>query len=278
MYESIHIQHCTSYKYDRLVTLGPQYIRLTPSSHYPLDLEYYSLNIDPEPSSKEWFNDIYENKIANILFSCPTSNFNIEVNLKAKLRPINIINFELPNCSKKYPFFYSHDERKKILPFLSAPEPTILFENFVNNILVFNKPTIELISEINKIVFNYLEYEKRNEPGIFSPEETLYLKKGSCRDFAWLLVNIFRKLGIASRFVSGYSIVYNEVDLHAWCEVYLPSRGWIGLDATSGVFCSEYYIPLAAAPFPSATAPVEGLISSCKSSFNVEMNLERVGV
>ena len=275
MYEIIHIQHSTSYHYDRPINLGPQIIRLTPSKHYPIDIENYSLNIYPEPSSLDWINDIYNNTIASALFDQSLSKLEVVVNLRAKIRPINIINFELTSIYKKYPFFYPPNERKEILPFLGAPEPTPLFENFVNNIPSYNKLTVDLISEINKSVHSYLTYKKRKEPGIYSPEETLTLQSGSCRDFAWLLVNIYRKLGIAARFVSGYSISMQEVDLHAWCEVYLPNKGWIGLDATSGVFCTEFHIPLAVAAFPSATAPVEGLISPCESSFYVEMNLER---
>lgn len=276
MYEEVQIRHLTHYYYDRLTTLGPQSIRLNPSKYHPIEINNFSISINPKPSSLEWFNDIYDNSIASAIFDTSTTELHIEVSLTARLRPLNIINFELPLIYQKYPFFYPSNERKEILTFLGNPEPTLLFEEFVNNIDTFNKSTIELIAEINKIVHRHLTYIRRKEPGIYSPEETLNLRSGSCRDFAWLLVNIFRKLGIASRFVSGYSIISNEVDLHAWCEVYLPNKGWIGLDATNGLFCTQFYIPLAAAPYPSATAPIEGLISSCHSEFNVEMYVERI--
>ena len=276
MYEQVKIKHLTHYYYDRPITLGPQSIRLNPSRYYPIEINDFSIDINPKPVSLEWFNDVYNNSIASAVFSQSTMELHINVSLSAKLRPLNIINFELPYIYQKYPFFYPSNERKEILTFLGNPEPTLLFEEFVNSIQTYNKPTIELIADINKQVNRHLTYIKRKEPGIYSPEETLRLKSGSCRDFAWLLVNIFRKLGIASRFVSGYSIILDEVDLHAWCEVYLPNKGWVGLDATNGLFCTQFYIPLAAAPYPSATAPIEGLISSCHSEFNVEMFVERI--
>ena len=136
---------------------------------------------------------------------------------------------------------------------------------------------------INQKIYEGIRYTIRMEAGVQTSEETLQTASGSCRDFAWLLVQVLRHLGLASRFVSGYLIQLNgnfyeqenddNVALHAWAEAYIPGAGWLGLDPTGGLLTAECHIPLACTPDAEGAAPVTGnsdvadTVLSYKSSF-----------
>ena len=201
--------------------------------------------------------------------------FGVTVDLVAELTPINPFDFFLEDYAEKYGFAYEKGLRHDLAPYLAtldAPECGPLFEAYLAGIDRSPREVNDFLVDVNGGLQQHLTYSLRFDPGIQSPEETLEKNVGSCRDYAWLLVQLMRRLGLAARFVSGYSIqlvadykpleegaaagvAQDVTDLHAWAEVFLPGAGWVGLDPTSGMMCGEGHIPLACAPNPTAAAP-----------------------
>ena len=142
-------------------------------------------------------------------------------------------------------------------------------------------PTVALLLDLTRQVLARTAYIVRLEPGVWDPDRTLTEARGSCRDSAWLLIQLLRLHGIAARFVSGYLIqLFDDkpdvVDLHAWAEAYLPGAGWVGMDATSGLLTAEGHIPLAASPYPIAAAPITGTVAPSQVVLETDMQVRRL--
>jgi len=285
--------HKTEYRYDRLATLGPQIIRLRPAPHCRTPIVSYSMTIEPADHFLNWQQDPQSNYLARLVVNKPTDIFSITIDLVVDLAPINPFDFFLDDYAEHYPFEYESYLRRELRPYFAKRKLTPRLEEFINSVDLSPIRSIDFVAMVNQKVCNSLAYTLRMDPGIYTPERTLKEGTGSCRDFAWLLVNVYRRLGIAARFVSGYSIqiapdqkpveddaaagVTEDVcDLHAWCEVYLPGAGWIGVDPTSGLFCGEGHIPLATSADAKGASPIEGGITECKTTFDVEMSVTRI--
>ena len=286
----VAVQHQTSYQFARPVGVGPHEVRLKPAAHTRTRVEAYSLTVEPCDAFVNWQQDVYGNYLARLVFPEPTDQLRITVDLIADMTAVNPFDFFVDSFAERMPFAYPAELRDDLGPYLRAVDADAVDEWIANhitpqNLLSGQTRTVDFLVAVNKAVNADIEYSTRMEAGVQSPAETLNRRVGSCRDSAWLLVAILRRFGLAARFVSGYLINLAEddrpgstdfTDLHAWAEVFIPGAGWLGLDATSGLFTAEGHIPLSATPEPAASAPIKGATEAVDVEFSFHNKIQRI--
>lgn len=287
----VAIHHKTEYKFDRPVNLSPHVLRLKPSPHTRTPVHQYSLQVEPKQHFINWQQDPFGNFLARLVFPGKTRKFSVEVSLVVDLVSINPFDFFLEEYAENYPFEYPKQLRKELAPYFEIVDDGPLLKAWVDGVSRDEKRMVDFLVGLNAQLRKDIDYNVRMEPGVQTCEETLELGRGSCRDSAWLLVQILRHLGLAARFVSGYLVQLTSdeksldgpsgpeqdfTDLHAWTEVYVPGAGWIGLDPTSGLFAGEGHVPLACTPDPVSAAPIEGATDKCEVEFHFINEVTRV--
>ena len=288
---NVALNHVTHYRYDRRVGLAPQIVRLRPAPHCRTPVLSYSLRIEPELHFINWQQDPFANYLARLVFPEKTTEFRVTVDLVAQMAVYNPFDFFLEPSAEAFPFVYEPSLRHDLLPYLAREPVTPRLRDFLASVDTREQRTIDFLVELNRRLQHEVRYLIRLEPGVQTPEETLQLAAGSCRDSGWLLVHVLRHLGLAARFVSGYLIQlkpdvqaldgpsgtdHDFTDLHAWCEVFLPGAGWVGFDPTSGLMAGEGHLPVACTPEPTTAAPISGLVDDCKVEFEHTMKVTRI--
>ncbi len=288
---SAGVYHLTHYTYDKPIALGAQTIRLRPAPHCRTEVPSYSLKIKPDNHFLNWQQDPFGNWLARLVFPEKTTEFKVEVDFVARLDVYNPFDFFTEEYAEQFPFAYEPELKAELAPYLVAEPSGEAVAGYLAGLPKQQMRTTNYIVEVNAAIARDIAYTIRMEPGTQTPEETLAKRSGSCRDSAWLLVNLLRHVGLATRFVSGYLIQLKPdidavdgpqgtrtdfTDLHAWTEVYIPGAGWIGLDSTSGLLCGEGHLPVCATPHYRSAAPISGLVEPAEVTFAYDMKVERI--
>jgi uncharacterized protein (DUF2126 family)/transglutaminase-like putative cysteine protease len=298
----VALRHSSRYQFDKPVQVFPHHIRLKPAPHCRTPIDSYSLKISGGEYFINWQQDPFGNHVARLVFPEKLSSLKVDVEVIAPMTVINPFDFFVEEYAEHFPFSYPEALKKDLAPYLETGQPDsqgqdgpllhAWLERARKELLSGDKLLIaSALVVLNQQLSQDIEYLIRMEPGVQTPEETLVRAKGSCRDSAWLLVHILRRLGLAARFVSGYLVQLTAdvkaldgpsgtevdfTDLHAWTEVFIPGAGWIGLDPTSGLFAGEGHLPLAATPEPSTAAAISGSTAPCEVEFDFTMSVTRI--
>lgn len=259
------ITHVTEYAFSSLVQLMPHTLRLRPREGHELRLENSLLEISP-PALLHWHRDVEGNSVAVATFNQSTSRLRILSELVIQQYDQEPLNFLIAEYAVDHPFQYEYQDQISLSPYLNntSPDQDNTLADWLSGVGLFNGEiqSMALLSRLNININTTLYYQRREEEGVQTAQQTLILGSGSCRDFASLFIEAARKLGFAARFVSGYlntnTLNPNASSTHAWAEVFLPGAGWKGFDPTLGLVVGADHIAVAVAREPDMIPPVSG--------------------
>ncbi len=256
--------HETLYEFGESVELGSHQLLLRPREGHDVRIEKSSLSIEPQATVK-WHRDEYDNSVAIARFQTSANRLRIVSEVEIAHYEEWPLDFIVEDHAVNFPFSYDSSQYLALSPYMqwdnSIFQPT--FHSWLGRFQSRTAiQTYGLLKEISSAINNDHTYQVREAPGVQSAEETLTLRSGSCRDFAWLLMQTARALGLATRFVSGYlhapATEFDYGATHAWAEVYLPGAGWKGFDPTIGEVTGIHHIPCAVSIMPESVPPVSG--------------------
>jgi transglutaminase-like putative cysteine protease len=271
------VRHLTVYRYSKPVSLGEHRMMFRPRASHDLRLLETRLEITPEPASLRWLHDVFDNSVAVATFDGPTSELRFDSTATLEHVETELPDYPLEEYAKTYPFSYSDDDLPDLGRALVRLYPSDDVRRWAGQFLdpSGTTGTMALLRSMTLGIKRDFLYTRRTEKGVQSPSETLESRCGSCRDFAVLLMEAARSLGLAARFVSGYIFVpgmeaggaVGGGATHAWMQAYLPGTGWIDFDPTNSIVGNRNLIRVAVAWDPQRVLPLWGTFVGSASSF-----------
>jgi transglutaminase-like putative cysteine protease len=282
------VRHVTTYRYRRPVALGEHRMMFRPRDSYDQRLIESRLVITPEPVRIDWIHDQFGNCVAISRFKARASELRFESTIRVDHYPDNVPDLQTDPRAKTYPFAYDSEEMPDLMASIARgyPDPNGEIYNWVRKFLVPGRPTPtgKLLMTLTYAIKEGFTYARRTEHGTQDPVVTVRMGRGSCRDFALLMMEAVRSLGLAARFVSGYLYVPSRDgpenigggSTHAWCQVYLPGAGWVEFDPTNGIIGNRDLVRVAVARDPSQAIPLSGTYAGSPEEelgMNVQVNV-----
>ena len=270
------VRHVTTYRYRAPVRLGEHRMMFRPRASHDLKLLNTSLSIVPNPARLRWLHDVFDNSIAIAEFEGCTSELRFESVVTLEHFETALPNYPLEEYANNYPFSYSEEEIPSLCRALAHHYPHDNIRHWANQFLDPSgiTGTMDLLRSMTLDIRKQFQYARRSKKGVQSPDETLQSGRGSCRDFAVLMMEATRSLGVAARFVSGYIFVPgNDTSVtgggatHAWMQTYLPGAGWIDFDPTNSIVGNRNLIRVAVAWSPENVLPLWGTFTGPSNSF-----------
>jgi transglutaminase-like putative cysteine protease len=264
------VQHSTIYRYREPVGLGEHRMMFRPRESHDLRLIRTNLLITPQPAHLRWLHDPFDNSVAVATFKGITAELRFESTVTLEHFENTVPEYPLEEYARLYPFRYSDEDLPNLERALAHHYPGKRVHKWA---LQFLDPsdstgTMKILRAMTSGIREQFRYIRRAEKGVQTPEETLRSRRGSCRDFAVLMMEGARSLGVAARFVSGYIFVPNDSDFagggatHAWMQAYLPGAGWIDFDPTNSIIGNRNLIRVAVAWSPEQVLPLWGTYES----------------
>ena len=279
------VRHLTTYRYRHPVAFGEHRMMLRPREGHDQRLVESSLTITPVPARIRWAHDVFGNSVAVARFSGRSAELRFDSVSRVDRSTHNLLAFDVEDYAATYPFTYAMDEMPDLARSIERhyPDPDRLVEKWAARFVAGNgrRATVDMLTAMTHAVKQDLTYIARHERGVQEPRQTLTLGSGTCRDFAVLMMEAARSLGLAARFVSGYlhspgsgrHAYLGGGSTHAWVRIYLPGAGWVEFDPTNGLIGSHDLIRVAVTRDPRQALPLHGTYTGFPAD-NLGMSVE----
>jgi transglutaminase-like putative cysteine protease len=262
------VHHVTTYRYARPVGFGAHRMMFSPREGYEQQVLESELNIAPRPSSLRWSRDALGNRVGLARFSGRASELRFESVVRVALSASHPDGLGIAEDARTMPVALTAGELLDLGPYITRRAQDGAAADWARSFVGDFGPTpaLDCLTAMTHAIRNGFTYVRRTERGIQEPAETLHNRSGTCRDFAVLMIEAVRSLGLPARFVSGYLYVpsRDRQDVrgggatHAWLQVYLPGAGWVDFDPTNATVGNAGLIRVAVAREPEGAVPLSG--------------------